>query len=123
MVTSIKENIMKQMAMKQPTSTTSASEVEVKTQPKARVESPETLAPETLAESKTRVQFDFTPEALQRLDDIKVKTHSATRAETLRNALKLYEWFVNEAEPDSTIKIVDKDNQIVTQFKARLLLG
>lgn len=71
---------------------------------------------------KTRVQFDFTPDALQRLDEIKEATGATTRAETIRNALRLYEWFVNEAQPDSTVKIEDKNHQIVSQFKARLLL-
>ena len=71
---------------------------------------------------KIRVQFDFTPEALQRLDEIKRATSAATRAETLRDALRLYEWFIDVAEPDSTVKIIDKDNEVVSQFKAKLLL-
>lgn len=74
------------------------------------------------ATGKTRVQFDFTPDALQRLDGIKEKTNAATRAETIRNALRLYEWFITEAKPDSLVKIEDKDNQVVSQFRARLLL-
>lgn len=71
---------------------------------------------------KERVQFDFSPEALQRLDEIKLKIGAATRAETVRNALRLYEWFVNETEPESTIKILDKNNQVTSIFKAKLLL-
>ncbi len=71
---------------------------------------------------KERVQFDFSPEALQRLDEIKRKTGAATRAETVRNALRLYEWFVNEVDPDSTIQVIDKDNEITSRFKATLLL-
>ena len=72
---------------------------------------------------KGRVQFDFSSEALQRLDNIKQKTGAATRAETVRNALRLYEWFVNEVGPDSTIKVFDKNNEDpTTVFKASLLL-
>lgn len=70
---------------------------------------------------KERVQFDFAPEALRRLDDIKEKTGAATRAEAVRNALRLYEWFVNETEPDTVIKLI-KDNEVVSAFKAKLLL-
>ncbi len=73
--------------------------------------------------SKTRVQFDFTPDALQRLDEIKESTGAATRAETIRNALRLYEWFVKEAEPDSIVKIENSDRQVISQFRARLLLS
>lgn len=71
---------------------------------------------------KERVQFDFSPEALKRLDDIKEKTGAATRAETVRNALRLYEWFVNETEPDTVIKLFSKDNEVITAFKAKLLI-
>ena len=71
---------------------------------------------------KERVQFDFSLEALQHLDNIKQKTGAATRAETVRNALRLYEWLVSEVDPDSTIKVVDKDNQVTSMFKAKLLL-
>ena len=71
---------------------------------------------------KERVQFDFSPEALQRLDEIKMKIGAATRAETVRNALRLYEWFVNETDPESTIKVLDKSNEVTSIFKAKLLL-
>ena len=71
---------------------------------------------------KIRLQFDFTPEALARLDEIKKVIHASTRAQTLRNALTLYEWFIDVSEPDSSIMIVNKDNEVISQFKAKLLL-
>ena len=74
------------------------------------------------APGKIRVQFDFTQEALQRLDELKQHTGAATRAETIRDALRFYEWLVDVAEPDSTIKVTDKEDQLVSQFKAKLLL-
>ena len=71
---------------------------------------------------KERVQFDFTPEALERLDEIKKKTGARTRAETIRNALRIYEWFVDEAGPNSTIKIFNNEEDVPTSsFKAKLL--
>ena len=73
------------------------------------------------AKSKERLQFDFSTEALKRLDDIKAKTDTSTRAETVRDALRLYEWLVNEVEPDYTVKIYDKSNKLLTAFKAKLL--
>lgn len=71
---------------------------------------------------KERVQFDFSPEALQRLDEIKEKTKATTRAEVIRSALKVYEWIVNEVDPDNTITVSDKNNDPVSIFKAKLLL-
>lgn len=37
-----------------------------------------------------RLQFDLTPEALRLLDALKVASGAATRAELVRNALKVY---------------------------------
>jgi metal-responsive CopG/Arc/MetJ family transcriptional regulator len=71
---------------------------------------------------KERVQFDFAPEALQRLDGIKLKTGATTRAEVVRNALRVYEWLVNEIDPDSTIKVVNKSNETTDMLKVKLLL-
>jgi hypothetical protein len=71
---------------------------------------------------KERVQLDFAPEALQRLDDIKQKTGATTRAEVVRNALRVYEWLVNEVDPDSTIKVVNKSNEATDILKVKLLI-
>jgi metal-responsive CopG/Arc/MetJ family transcriptional regulator len=71
---------------------------------------------------KERIQFDFTPEALQRLDEIKKRTGASTRAETVRNALRAYEWLVEELDPDGIIKLCSKDNEEKTTLKAKLLL-
>ena len=71
---------------------------------------------------KERVQFDFSYESLQRLDDVKEKTGATTRAEVVRNALRLYEWLVNEVDTEDTVKVFDKNNEVTSVFKARLLL-
>jgi metal-responsive CopG/Arc/MetJ family transcriptional regulator len=71
--------------------------------------------------STKRLQFDFSTEALKKLDDIKEKTDASTRAETVREALRLYEWLVNEVDPDYTVKIYNKSNKLLTAFKAKLL--
>src|SRR6266700_5976851 len=67
--------------------------------------------------NKERLQFDFTPESLERLDRMKELAQASTRAEVVRNALKLYEWFLNDIEPENTIKVFDKDNEIISAFK------
>lgn len=70
---------------------------------------------------KERVQLDFSSEALERLDDLKETTGASTRAEVVRQALRLYEWFINETEPNSTIQIIDSNNETTSRFKASLL--
>ena len=71
---------------------------------------------------KERVQLDFTSEALMRLDDIKAKTEATNRAEVIRQALRLYEWFINEVDADYTIQVLGKDEkEVIAKFKALLL--
>jgi hypothetical protein len=73
------------------------------------------------SEGKIRVQFDFTPNAYARLGEIMNKSGAASRAETVRNALSLYEWFINEVDPDDTIQVKSPDGEITSSFKAKLL--
>ena len=47
---------------------------------------------------KHRLQFDLTPEALEELDALKDAVGAATRAELLRNALRLYAWFMEKRQ-------------------------
>jgi hypothetical protein len=75
----------------------------------------------TSAKKKERVQLDFSADALDRLDELKEKVGASTRAEVVRQALRLYEWFVNETEPDSTIRITDSGGETTSMFKAFLL--
>jgi Ribbon-helix-helix protein, copG family len=71
--------------------------------------------------SKERVQFDFSIDALERLDELKEAIGASTRAEVIRHALQLYEWFVSETNPSDTITLKNKDGELITTFKAKLL--
>jgi hypothetical protein len=70
---------------------------------------------------KERVQLDFSPDSLERLEMLKERVGASTRAEVIRQALRLYEWFINETDPDSTILILDRESEITSKFKASLL--
>ena len=73
--------------------------------------------------TKQRIQFDFSAEALQRLEDLKEKTDAATKAEVVRNALKLYEWFVTQVDPKSIVEIKDeKEEKILYKVPVNRLL-
>ena len=41
-----------------------------------------------------RIQLEFPPNAVDRLDRIKQKTSSGSYAELVRNALRAYEWII-----------------------------
>jgi hypothetical protein len=72
---------------------------------------------------KQRIQFDFTPEALKRLEDLKEQVEASTKAEVIRNALKLYEWFVAEVDPEYILEIKDKAGNIVFRIPAKVLFS
>ena len=60
---------------------------------------------------RQRVQLDFTPEALERLREIKEMAEAKTNAEVVRNALRLYEWFLKQRRENYTFQLV-KDNKV-----------
>jgi len=72
---------------------------------------------------KQRVQFDFSIEALKRLETIQERLDAATKAEVVRNALKLYEWFITQIDQDSTVEIQDKDGKVQFRIPVKVLLS
>lgn len=61
-----------------------------------------------MARSKTkpiRVQFDFAPNALARLNELVDKTEATSRADVIRNALRLYEWLTDKALEGKSISL------------------
>lgn len=78
---------------------------------------------ETRAQTKQRIQFDFTPEALKRLDDLKEKVEASTKAEVIRNALKLYEWFATQVDPTDIIEVKNTEGDTVFKIPAKILLS
>ena len=52
-----------------------------------------------------RVQLDMPPKSYQRLQHLVDVTEASSSAEVIKNALKLYELLVNEAEEGSEFQI------------------
>jgi hypothetical protein len=68
-----------------------------------------TTEPATVDTGRLRVQLDFTPEAFERLKDIRNLADAKTNAEIVRNALRLYEWFLRRKRQDYRIQLVKDD--------------
>ncbi len=66
--------------------------------------------------AKTRVQLDFSPRAMTLLSELKEKTEAASYAEVIRNALKLYDGLITEAESGATFMVRGANGQ-VSPFK------
>lgn len=62
--------------------------------------------------SKKRLQFDFSDEAVKRLDEIVERIHASTRAEVVRRALKLYDWVTWELNHKEASIALDKNGKL-----------
>jgi hypothetical protein len=59
--------------------------------------------------AKTRLQFDFSNEALGQLDDLKGATGATTRAEVIRQALRLLQWTIEQTQDEKATVLVEKN--------------
>ncbi len=57
----------------------------------------------------TRVQLELPGSSMKRLVDLREKAEAASYAEVIRNALRLYESLIEEAERGSKIVVTSKD--------------
>lgn len=65
---------------------------------------------------KNRVQLDFPPRAMERLNTLKAKTEASSYAEVVKNALRLYEALIEEDESGKQFLTRDK-NGVITPFR------
>jgi hypothetical protein len=61
----------------------------------------------------TRVQLEMPPQAMERLQKLKEKTEAASYAEVIRNALRLYEALIGEAERGAEFALKTPDGRTV----------
>ena len=59
-----------------------------------------------------RLQFDFSEESLLRLEKLINETEASTKAEVVRNALKLFEFAVNKSKEGYNLKF-EKDGKLI----------
>jgi hypothetical protein len=65
---------------------------------------------------KDRVQLDFAPRAMERLNALKAKTEASSYAEVVKNALRLYEALIEETESGKQFLVRDQDG-VVSSFR------
>ncbi|ABS61742.1 hypothetical protein Plav_0119 [Parvibaculum lavamentivorans DS-1] len=61
----------------------------------------------------TRVQLELPPQAMERLQQLKDKTEAASYAEVIRNALRLYEALIQEADRGAEFQVKGPDGVAV----------
>ncbi|MFA5413673.1 MAG: hypothetical protein WC348_03995 [Patescibacteria group bacterium] len=62
-----------------------------------------------LTQQRTRVQLDFSPEAHERLLRIRKLAEARTNAEVVRNALRLYDWFMTQRQDGFRVQLLKDD--------------
>jgi hypothetical protein len=60
-----------------------------------------------------RIQFEFPPDAVERLDRMKRDTNATSYAELVRNALRVYEWMTEAKQRDGYDIGLVKDDKLV----------
>lgn len=61
---------------------------------------------------KTRVQLDFGPLSMKRLNALKLETEAASYAEVVKNALRLYEALIEETRNGKQFLIRDQNGVV-----------
>lgn len=61
--------------------------------------------------AKTRLQFDFTEDALNELDELKSATGATNRAEVIRQSLRLLQWTVEQTQDEKATVLVEKNGR------------
>lgn len=61
---------------------------------------------------KSRLQFDFSEDALRELEQLQEETGLPTRAELIRQSLKLLQWMLNETTEHNATFLVEKDGKV-----------
>jgi hypothetical protein len=67
--------------------------------------------PPEVPELRQRLQLDFTPEGYNRLLQVKDLADARTNAEVVRDALRVYEWFLRQRKDNYKLQLV-KDDKI-----------
>lgn len=65
---------------------------------------------------KVRVQFDLGPRSVERLNALKRKAEASSYAEVVKNALRLYEALIEEAEHGMQFLVRD-ENGVVSPYR------
>lgn len=65
--------------------------------------------------NKTRVQFDFSEEALDRVDKLRDITDASSRVEVIRNSLRVYDYMVKKQREGYKIEMKRRGHKILIE--------
>src|SRR5688500_18230942 len=68
------------------------------------------------AGARPRITLEFTPEAAERLRDIKEELDAPSNADVIRKALLLFDWILSLKRENSKVQVIDEDGR-TTEMK------
>jgi hypothetical protein len=71
-----------------------------------------TTSGEARAPARPRLTLEFTPDAAERLREIKEELGAPSNADVIRKALLLFEWFLSLRREGSRVQIVEKSGNV-----------
>lgn len=72
--------------------------------------------------SRLRVQLDFSADSFERLEELRGETDESSKAEVIRNAIRFYEWLVEQSKAGRFIEVQDDEGRVVTRVEAKWFL-
>lgn len=68
-----------------------------------------------------KIQFEFSAEALRRLERLEAETEATSKAEVIRRALKIYDWIVSQLDSEDTLTVKDQDGNELFKSQVSML--
>jgi metal-responsive CopG/Arc/MetJ family transcriptional regulator len=72
--------------------------------------------------TRLRVQLDFSEDAFKRLEELGKETGVNSKAEIIRDALRIYEWIVEQSRDKRIIEVQEQDGTQVSKIEAKWFL-
>jgi hypothetical protein len=76
----------------------------------------------TRGTTRLRVQLDFSEDAFDRLEELRKETDVGSKADVIREAIRVYEWLAEQSRAGRMIEVLDEDGQQVSRVEARWFL-
>jgi hypothetical protein len=72
--------------------------------------------------NRLRVQLDFSEDAFNRLEEIQQETGVASKADVIREAIRVYEWLAEQSKTGRFIEVQEQDGSQVSRIEAKWFL-
>jgi hypothetical protein len=76
----------------------------------------------TRGPNRLRVQLDFSEDAFDRVEELRREIDAASKADVIREAIRVYEWLAEQAKEGRFIEVQDRGGQQISRVEAKWFL-